>query len=93
MSYSITYPWDRERELTKKRSGFPAFLPGFFLIAGILLMRLLVPEIDLIVSQLLHPLFDAHTMEAAGNLVTSLKEGLSLEEAVTAFCVEILHYG
>ena len=93
MSYSITYPWDRERELTGKSSTFVSLAPGLLLVGGALALRLLAPEAGDFASQLLHPLMDEPTWAAVAALTEDLTEGVPLAEAVTVFCQEILGHG
>ena len=93
MSYSITYQWDREPAPSPQHSVLSNLLPGLILITGALMLRYLVPEMDEIVRRLFHPLMDADTMEAVGALTDQLMDGVPLEKAVTAFCVQILEHG
>lgn len=93
MAYSITYPWVGKREPKGPGKRMPALVPGVIVLLGILGMRLLIPEFDNIVSALLHPLTDGETMAAVGELLSCLAEGMPVDEAVTAFCLEILQHG
>ena len=93
MSYSITYPWDREQELIRKPSSFPNLAPGLFIVGGALALRLLVPEIGDLVSQLLHPLMDETTWVAIAALTEDLAEGVPMGDAVAVFCQQVLRHG
>ena len=93
MSYSITYPWDREQKLVRKPSSFPKLMPGLFIVGGAFALRLLVPEIGDLVKQLLHPLMDETTWAAVAALTEDLTEGVPMGEAVAVFCQEVLRHG
>lgn len=56
-------------------------------------IRLLFPESAAVFRELLHPFTDEAAVEALGDLVEQIGEGISIGDAVTTFCREIIANG
>ena len=93
MSYTITYPWDKEKKLLSKERSLLPYLPGTLILCGILVLRLLDPEVTAPLEQLLHPLTDEATIQVFGELTADLMDGTPFREAFAAFCREIISNG
>ena len=89
MDYSITY-WQDGRQEHKKKNvnlGRIALLSGALLLAGMML----IPQMRLAVRDALLPGDGEVTAKAMEAFVSDVRSGASLEDAVEAFCLTVLH--
>lgn len=93
MAYRITYEWQKERKLARKPGISGWMILGPLVVVAAVALRLLVPQSELVFRELLHPLTDECTASAFVDMVGSIGDGMSLPEAVTAFCLEIMKHG
>jgi len=93
MAYRITYEWQKEQELTGNSKQRKWFVAGMMAVTAALAVRLLMPQPEGMIRELLHPFTDGHTVTVFGEMVNRIGEGTPLPEAVTAFCREILEHG
>ncbi len=91
MSYSIRYGPDRPRSAPKKRSYFG--LVGVVLVIMVCAVAIgwSIPQQAEQFKQALLPWTRSEVRAAFADLQENVREGQPLQDALTAFCLEIIH--
>lgn len=92
MAYQIAYQWDKESKLRKNHRRSPWIGLVLLVVISVLMFQLRNIETEPVIRQLLHPWMDPQTAEAFEVMVTQVGDGVSVAEALTAFCISVLKY-
>lgn len=92
MSYSITYTWEKEKELVIKYKMPVTMYLAITAVVAALGIRILFPKSSEVFQELLHPLTDEFTIASFAELVEQVGSGTPLSEAATTFCTEIINH-
>ena len=93
MSYRIDYAWYGNTHPGQPPIHKRRIVIWLALVLVLVTIRVLVPESAAALHQLLHPFTDEFTITEFAEMMTQIGDGLSVEEAVTAFCQDILNNG
>ena len=88
MSYKISYGAMPKKTVSRYRAWLPA--TAIFLVALTVLARLLFPDETKQLMETLFPLTSESAQDALEVFSQNIRAGLSLGDAVTAFCMEII---